>query len=171
MTDFQRSLEFTLRWEGGVSSNPLDLAARQRLPGEIIHTNQGITQATYNRFREIEGVNHRPVRLMTDLERDAIYKRQYWEPANCGVMPFPLCVTVFDLAVNSGVGRARECVAAMHRKGFGVKTPGAAEFVVDWRSNFFNAILKFNPSQTVFKRGWFNRLRALKEFIGYGNHA
>jgi lysozyme family protein len=165
---FQKSLEFTLRWEGGMSSTPRDTAARQRLPGEIIHTNQGVTQGAYNRFREIEGVNRRPVRLMTDLERDEIYKRQYWTPANCDVMPFELAVCVFDLAVNSGVGRARECVDAMHRKGFGVKSLGAAEFMIDWRANWFNAIIKFNPSQTVFKRGWFNRLKALKDLIGYG---
>lgn len=168
MTDFQKSLEFTLRWEGGASSNPLDTAASQRLPGELIHTAQGITQQVYNHYRTLARLPWRGVRFMLPAERDAIYRNTYWIPANCEAMPFELAVCVFDLAVNSGVARARECVKAMNARGFDVTALRAPEFVIDWRSNWFNAILKSNPSQTVFKRGWFNRLKALKDLIGYG---
>ena len=167
MTDFQKSLAFTLEQEGGMSSNPRDGAIKQLFPGEIIHTNQGVTQGAYNKWRLEHGVQRQPVRRMTDLERDGIYEQNYWLTAHCDLLPYPLCLCVFDLAVNSGTARAIECLQAMSQKGFTPSNPRAAEFVIDWRANWFNAILKFNPRQTVFKAGWFNRLRALKDLIGY----
>jgi lysozyme family protein len=40
-----------------------------------------------------------------------IYKRDYWDAINGDSLPWPLCLAVFDLSVNGGVGRAQQALA------------------------------------------------------------
>lgn len=169
MTDYERALQFVLRWEGGATGNPFDTAARNRFPREWIHTVQGITQNAFDTYRRQIGAARVPVRLITQGEIGAIYRGNYWRASGSDDLEWPACVALFDLAVHSGVGRAREAMAEARADGFSAVQPQMlAERLVDWRVNFFNAIIKRNPTQLVFKRGWFNRLRALKALIGYG---
>lgn len=105
--NFQRSLAFTLPQEGGWADDPYD-------PGGA--TMQGITIGTYTRWCKAKGL---PVPTKADLRnikpevRDAIYREWYWQESGADEMEWPICVAVFDLAVNGGVGRAAQALAAV----------------------------------------------------------
>ena len=36
-----------------------------------------------------------------------IYRRDYWEPSGAAAAPWPLCLALFDTAINHGVGAAK----------------------------------------------------------------
>jgi Glycosyl hydrolase 108 len=168
MTDFQKALAFTLRWEGGATTHRADPAVKQLLPGERIHTMYGVTQGAYNTFRSGSRQPVRPVRLISRDELEKVYLANYWYAADCDNISYPANIALFDLAVNSGVGRAYECLNASRKAGFKpTDSYKLARFIVDWRLNFLNKIVGWNPVLRVFKRGWFNRLRELKKVIGY----
>lgn len=81
--------------EGGYVDHPRD-------PGGA--TNRGVTQAVYDEWRG--GAVKRPVRYLTDFERDAIYRKLYWNKVRGDDLPSGVDYAVFDSAVNSGVGQS-----------------------------------------------------------------
>jgi lysozyme family protein len=85
MTTLERAMAIVLHEEGGLVDNLKD-------PGGL--TNFGISQRSY------------PNVDIRNLDRDkatAIYVRDYWQPAHCADMPWPLCLFVFDHAVNAAI--------------------------------------------------------------------
>lgn len=88
MTDFDKAFEHVIGVEGGYVNDPRD-------PGG--ETNFGITK------RDHPGVD---IKALTLGDAKAIYLRQYWEPARCEYLPWPLAGLVFDAAVNQGVTTA-----------------------------------------------------------------
>lgn len=99
---WQRSIEFVRRWEGGWANNPND-------PGGA--TNKGITIGTYTRWRAAHNQPQPTVeelRNLSDEEANQIYFEWYWKASGADLMPWPLCLAVFDTAVNAGVGKAQE---------------------------------------------------------------
>lgn len=95
---FREALKLVLKFEGGVSSDPRD---NGNSGGNA--TNQGITQATYNRYRDLHKAPQRSVLKMTEGERDQIYYQFYWKEARCDELPHNLAVLCFNSAVNMGV--------------------------------------------------------------------
>ena len=88
--NLQRSLDITLEFEGfGKLAN--DKSDKGGL------TRWGISQ-----------VNHPEVdvRTLTKERAIEIYRSKYWAPAKCDLLPYPIDVLVFDMAVNHGPGRA-----------------------------------------------------------------
>jgi hypothetical protein len=86
--DFGRCLRFVLREEGGLSTDPHD-------PGGV--TLWGISQEAHPYVR---------VSQLTMERMRKIYHDSYWVPSGAAMLPFPLNLTVFDFAVNAGVGTA-----------------------------------------------------------------
>ncbi|MHC2488723.1 lysozyme family protein [Sinorhizobium meliloti] len=78
---------------GGFVNHPRD-------PGGA--TNQGITQRTYDAYRRGKKLPQRSVRKLTAPERDAIYRRQYWDAIDGDKLPAGVDYVLFDGAVNSG---------------------------------------------------------------------
>ncbi len=99
--NFEHCLAITLKWEGGYSNHPDD-------PGGP--TMRGIIQREYDAWRKKQGRRPRPVRQIEDDELKAIYLNQYWNAMGCEELPAGYDLCVFDAAVNSGVGRARQWV-------------------------------------------------------------
>jgi lysozyme family protein len=95
--DFVRSLPRILVYEGGKVDNPKDPGGR---------TNNGITQRTYNSWRQQRDEALIDVYSITDVEVAEIYKTQYWDRGQCDAFPIGLDFAFFDASVNSGVGRA-----------------------------------------------------------------
>jgi lysozyme family protein len=93
---FETSLAHVLKHEGGFVDHPAD-------PGGA--TNMGITRATLARARN-RPVTAADVRALTRAEASSIYRRFYWNPVRADDLPAGLDHAVFDLAVNSGPGRA-----------------------------------------------------------------
>lgn len=83
--DFARAYSLLLEHEGGYSKNPRD-------PGG--ETNFGISKRSYPKV-DIAG--------LTQATAGIIYKRDFWDTPNIGLLPEKIRFSVFDFAVNSGV--------------------------------------------------------------------
>lgn len=94
---FARSLPPVLVYEGGKVDDPRDPGGR---------TNQGIIQRVYTAWRKAHGQAPADVYDMTNAERDAIYRVQYWDAVQGDRLPDGIDFVVFDGAVNSGPGQS-----------------------------------------------------------------
>ena len=167
-TPFATALSFSLRWEGGWSNHILD-------PGGA--TMCGVTQRTYDSWREARGL---PIRTVEEIEAGeirAIYYTRYWLAAACDKQPLPLSTAMFDFAVNSGPTRAIKSlqrILCVNDDGiWGPKTQaaldaiedvnGLCEDLNDLREEFYMKIIAAKPRMGVFLKGWMNRLNALRK--------
>ena len=166
----KNALPFVLRWEGGFVDHPNDPGGR---------TNKGITQSVYNAWRNRQGLQQADVKAITDAEVHAIYESDYWLRSRCDLLADPLTLVHFDTAVNMGVGRAVRFLQATVGCGvdgdFGpgtakaVQNCDAAEVVTSYcntREKFYRRIVEKKPDQSVFLKGWMNRLNSLRKEIG-----
>lgn len=97
--NFEKALEFCLRWEGGNDDDPDDYGGR---------TSRGITQSEYNRYRSLRGEKHRDVWTASDAEVRDIYYHNYYLAAHCdAIAEFApkLAIAVYDWGVNAGIHR------------------------------------------------------------------
>jgi lysozyme family protein len=178
MTDkFLRCLRFVLKWEGGVSNDPDDRGGL---------TKWGVTQATYDRYRKAKGLPLQSVVKMTDAEMRDIYWAYYWQPVRGDEFAYPLALALFDTAVNMGVGtaikllqRATNDLLPQQRRvavdgKLGEQTLKTAKTLdprrlalqlCDRREERYHAIVRANPTQQKFLRGWLNRLNDLRRSI------
>lgn len=97
--NFEQSLRWVLKSEGGFVDDPQD-------PGGA--TDEGVTQAVYDRWRRSHNLPLQSVRDIRDIEVEAIYRNRYWDVVAGDDLPGGLDYCVFDFAVNSGEGRAAE---------------------------------------------------------------
>ena len=93
---FARCVAEVLKHEGGFVNHPRD-------PGGA--TNRGITHITLADWRG-GPVTAEDVRTMSEAEAREIYRSKYWNAIQGDNLPAGVDLAVFDLAVNSGVGRA-----------------------------------------------------------------
>lgn len=169
MDNFQKALEFTLRWEGGFSDHPADKGGA---------TMKGITQTVYDQYLRSIGAPSYPVRGIRDEEVEWIYRRNYWEEIKGDGLPMPLAMAVFDCAVNSGPSRSVKllqaaCGGLVVDGDIGPLTLAAAQGVsvgkvIDQREAFLRRIVVRDASQKVFLAGWLNRTTALRAACNAG---
>lgn len=170
MTRFEYCLRFVLAREGGYSDHKADRGGA---------TNKGITQKTYDAFRQEAGLLTRPVFSITDNEITAIYRLKYWNVAKCGLLHDPLDLYVFDSAVNHGPARAvkllqralgvpddgllgPKTIEALHEEIAAGQLPELCRNFLAIRQDFYDDIIDNDPSQQVFADGWANRLEHLR---------
>ena len=85
--DFDRSLAFVLKMEGGYVNDPDDSGGA---------TNFGVTTKNYDKWRDDQGLGVLPVNLISVDEVRVIYRTQYWQKARCDDLPWPVCLAHFD---------------------------------------------------------------------------
>lgn len=95
------SVNFSLQYEGGFVDDPED-------PGGA--TNKGITLATYRLDIDPHGTVADLRHVSTEVAV-AVYHCHYWTPINADALAGGVDVLAFDIAVNAGVGRARQLLA------------------------------------------------------------
>ena len=88
MTLFESCFEKVVAHEGGYVSDSRD-------PGG--ETKFGISKRAYPSL---------DIKALTLADTKAIYKRDYWDRAQCDQLPSQLSYLVFDAAVNSGIGQS-----------------------------------------------------------------
>jgi len=98
---WQRSWPIVLKFEGGLSLDPNDTGNWYN--GQLIGTKYGISAAVWAGQYDIPN--------LTQAQALSIYKTAYWDAANCDALPWPLCLAVFDHAINAGVGSARQLLS------------------------------------------------------------
>jgi lysozyme family protein len=111
--NFARAIPILLEEEGGLADNPKD-------PGGL--TKYGISQRSYPKV---------DIRALTPELAAAIYARDWWPACGADKLPWPLCLFVFDHAVNAGCVASIKCLQrAAHVKpdgNLGPLTLGAVE--------------------------------------------
>jgi lysozyme family protein len=162
MSDFRTFLKKILKWEGGYANHPNDRGGC---------TNKGIILSTYRQYFGASKTCE-DLKKITDEEVEHIYKKGFWDACRCDDMnSWQVAHLIADWAVNSGVRNAAKGV----QKIVGAKADGIIgpltikainereekelfESIKEARKEFYENIVKRNPSQKVFLKGWMNRL-------------
>lgn len=160
MSDFDRAVTILLEEEGGYVNNPKD-------PGG--ETNFGISKSSYPNV---------DIAHLTPDGVKAIYFRDYWTPAHCEQMPWPLSLFVLDCAVNCGIGTAIKLLqGSLNVNADGVFGPHTADAIGNHPLE--QTLEKFQVAHTihyfgfkgfdVFGKGWCARVArvCLKAFRDY----
>lgn len=160
MADFEKYAPILKRLEGGFVNHPDDAGQA---------TNMGVTLATYRTLfgkdKTVEDLKN-----MTDAEWSRIM-RIYWDSCDGrNIHNQSIANLVADWCVNSGsAGRkgVQKAVGVIPDGIFGKKTLAALNAepqkcvfckIKEAREEFFKDIVRRKPSQSVFLRGWLNRL-------------
>jgi Glycosyl hydrolase 108 len=128
---FEKAVRFTLSWEGGYVSNPND-------PGG--ETKYGISKRAYP---------HLDIKNLTLDQAKEIYYQDYWLPSEAPRQPYPKSLILFDIAVLTGVGRAKTLSSLTSLE------------ILHQQYSFFTQLTNF----THFGRGWIRRTTALLELL------
>jgi lysozyme family protein len=162
LENWEKSFQMVLSHEGGYTNNPRD-------PGGM--TNLGVTKAAW------EGYVGKPVdevfmRKLTPEIVKPFYKAMYWDKIKGDQLPNGVDYAAYDLAVNSGVGRAAkflQTIAGVTADGvLGPKSMGAirecnpeqtVQALCDMRLDF----LKRLPTFETFGKGWSRRVAEVKD--------
>lgn len=157
MTRFADCLPLILAHEGGWVDHPSD-------PGGA--TNLGVTIGTLSDWLG-RPATKAEVKALTPATVAPIYEARYWKAAHCHELPVGVDYMVFDLAVNSGPGKAvrflQGAVGAVEDGVFGPATrervgrvhPDNIILALSKRREAFYRSLKTFPT---FGKGWMRRL-------------
>lgn len=163
-------LSFVLEHEGGFSDDPAD-------PGGA--TNYGITQRTYDVWRDDRGLSRRSVLGIEHAEVETIYDERYWTPGKCASLPPPLDLIHFDTCVNVGVDTAARTLQTalgitLVDGVIGTKTLEQVRVVdtietaaryCSLRTTRYLALVHMRPSLRKFLRGWLHRVGDLLQAV------
>ena len=150
--------------EGGFVNHPSD-------PGGM--TNLGVTKQTWQEWVGHE-VSEKEMRSLTPTMVAPLYKRKYWDACRADDLISGLDYCVFDVSVNSGVGRAikllQSSVGATPDGGYGSITAALVkkaeedpqriiELFSAKRLEFLESLKAF----PVFGKGWSRRVQEVKD--------
>jgi lysozyme family protein len=160
--NFEQCLALVLRHEGGYVNNPKDPGGR---------TNLGVTQKVWEEWVG-HPVDEAAMRALTPQDVAPLYKKNYWDKIKGDDLPAGVDYACFDLAVNSGVGRAakilQQAVGANPDGAIGPASLDAVEKanprdvateVCDLRLKFLQSL----PTFATFGRGWSRRVSEVEE--------
>lgn len=163
-SNFEKCLEKLLVHEGGYVNHPSDPGGR---------TNLGVTQRVWEEWVGHD-VNEKQMRELTPTMVAPLYKRKYWDACRCDDLVSGLDYCVFDVAVNSGPGRAikflQSSVGVTADGGFGPATLAAVkkaeenpaaliELYCAKRLEFLQSLKTFE----TFGKGWSRRVAEVKD--------
>lgn len=161
--NFVACLNKLLIHEGGYVNHPSD-------PGGM--TNLGVTARVWEEWVG-HPVDEKQMRALTIENVAPLYKRKYWDAVRADELVSGVDYCVFDVAVNSGPGRAikflQSCVGATPDGGFGSITLALtkkaeqepAKLIEDYcakRLEFLQSLKTFE----TFGKGWTRRVEEVK---------
>jgi lysozyme family protein len=163
-SNFETCLALMLAHEGGFVNHPQD-------PGGM--TNLGVTKRVWEEWVGHE-VDEKQMRALTPETVAPLYKRKYWDAVRADELVAGVDYCVFDVAVNSGPGRAikflQSCVGTTPDGGFGPATLAAVkkseedparliELYCAKRLEFLQSLKTFE----TFGKGWSRRVQEVKD--------
>jgi lysozyme family protein len=163
-SNFELCLKKMLAHEGGYVDHKLD-------PGGM--TNLGVTKRVWEEWVGHE-VDEKQMRALTPETVAPLYKRKYWDAIRADELVAGVDYCVFDVAVNSGSGRAvkflQSCVGVTVDGGFGPATLAAVkkaeedparliEMYCARRLEFLQSLKTFE----TFGKGWSRRVQEVKD--------
>jgi lysozyme family protein len=126
------------------------------------------------------------VRDLTEAEARAIYKNAYYDRPKIERLPDELEAAVFDFYVNSGTWAIKKLQQMLNQLGFKCAIDGGIgpetvrqsyaclakydagsvlKLYFEIRREFFRSIVRSNPTQSVFLKGWLNRVDKLEKQV------
>ena len=163
-SNFETCLALMLAHEGGYVHHEKDPGGR---------TNHGVTQRVWEEWVGHE-VDEKQMRALTPETVAPLYKRKYWDAVRADDLVDGVDYCVFDVAVNSGPGRAvkflQSCVGVTADGGFGPATLAAVkkseedparliEMYCAKRLEFLQSLKTFE----TFGKGWSRRVQEVKD--------
>lgn len=130
---FDAAVERLLKTEGGYVNDPEDRG------GE---TKYGISKKAHPEL---------DIPTLTISDAKQIYKEKYWKEINADSLPPGLQEMAFDAAVNQGPTWTKRALA---------RAKGDAKEFMNMRAKRYAAIVRADPTQKKFTRGWEKRLEA-----------
>lgn len=160
--NFEQCLALVLKNEGGFTNNSAD-------PGGM--TNLGVTKRVWEEYVG-HSVDEAAMRGLGPADITPLYKKNYWDKIHGDDLPLGVDYACFDLAVNSGVGRA----AKILQKAVGVSQDGIigpvtlaavesqnprdiATEICEIRLNFLQSL----PTFDTFGKGWSRRVAEVEK--------
>lgn len=169
MADPKKLIPFILKWEGGFVNDPDDLGGA---------TNKGITIGTFGDYRKRKGLPAPTVldlKNLSDKDWYEIFKTLYWDRWKADEIKSQ---SVADILVDwvwasgvRGILRAQIILGVASDGIVGAKTITAVnsadpkklfEAIKADRKKFIDEICKARPKNEKYRRGWMNRLNAIK---------
>lgn len=144
--DFQRSLKFVLDHEGNYSFDKND-------PGG--ETKYGISKKSHPKL---------DIKNLTIEEAEEIYRREYWVPSRADAYSWPLCLAVFDVAVNSGIVRSLRMTERTFGDGFCTSNEIALA-MCNHRDGHYDRLVASRPELSRYLKGWKNRVADLRKVV------
>lgn len=125
-------------------------------------TNKGVTQGTYDDYRDTMGLARQSVQYITDAEVADIYNRMYWQASGADQQPWPTSLVLFDAAVQHGVGKARQMLATSN---------GDPQAFIDIRRQYYRNIVALHPEKAVYLGTWLRRMDSLQGVVEQATNA
>ena len=185
MAEFKKSIIYTLGYEGWdiMTDDPSDKGGATRY-GISLNFAQGTDDLDTFDLNNDSQITKEDIKLLTSEKALEIYKEYFWDIAKLDNLSSDKKAFIFfDAIVNHGLknatGLAQKTLIDLgfnikFDKTFGKNTFNALEqanedeFVkvfLQKRKNFFNAIVKNNPSQRKFIKGWLNRIEKCRRDV------
>lgn len=174
--NFDVAYEYMLSNEGGFSNHPLDIGGATKAGVSVHFLRQMFSNGSlWVDLNKDNVIDEKDILLLTEDQIKNIYRVQFWQPVS-KLTPLRLAVKVFDAGVNLGAPKAVSLLQKLVNVStdgiIGPMTLGAIRKIkpdnilsmyVHSLCNFYNNIVKKNPSQSVFLKGWLNRARRLPD--------
>jgi len=149
--NFEKALNFVLKWEGGYSNDPRD-------PGGL--TIYGISMKSHpNAVKKMDELWKQGKKQEALNIAKEIYRKNYWDKIKGDDLPFPLDFVAFDTAVNMGVGACQQLLSQAN---------GDWKDYLFLRINRYKEIALANKNAQAFLLGWLNRVMDLYKTITKG---
>ena len=169
MADPKKLIPFILRREGGFVNDPDDLGGA---------TNKGITIGTFGEYRKRKGLPSPTVQELKNLSENEwyeIFKTMYWDrwradEINSQSVANILVDWVWASGVH-GIRRPQAILGVVSDGIVGAKTIAALnaayperlfETIKADRAKFIDEICKARPKNEKYRKGWMNRINAIK---------
>ena len=173
MANSKMLFSFIQKWEGGWSDHKNDKGGK---------TNMGITLSTWRSCgydKDGDGdIDADDLLLITEDDVFNLYKRNYWDrwladhihsqsvanmlvdwTWNSGTAGIKIPQRLLNVTADGIVGKVT--ISTLNQ----VNPKGFFQVLKEARIEFINDIIRKNPSQEVFRKGWLNRINDIK-FIG-----
>jgi lysozyme family protein len=168
INNFEQALASVLKSEAGFQSDPHDDG--NKLPdGRAGCTNLGVTQAAWETYVG-HPVTWNDMKALTSEKIAPFYKRKYWDVVHGDELPTGVDYMAFDLAVNTGPGRAVKLL----QEAIGVTPDGVLgplsllaihnipakqmiERFTDTKEKYYKSLN--NPT---YEHGWLNRVASVE---------
>lgn len=169
MANSSKLVPFILQWEGGFVNDPLDLGGA---------TNKGITIGTFTEYKKRKGLKAPTVqdlKNISDEDWHAVFKGLYWDRWKADDIKSQAVANILvDWVWASGVHgikRPQRLLGVTADGIVGAKTIAALNakdpaelfrMIKADRVKFIDEICAKRPENNLFKKGWLNRINAIK---------